>query len=1192
MATVTYDGGSGGYWLDNGLVKLLVKPTATLGNLTQLEAPLSGRDVAYCYPWLGYTTEAGVSGSFYLNAIGNFTLSPSASPLTTAYVDLAKTYTDANGVQHTFTIRVSLTDAARHAVSDFQDIASVGIKKLNLNIEANLYPQGYALQASGGSFNAGGNAAYTVPAPYDNSTYSFFANGLIKKDAVDQVTAPVIDAYNCCYSLDASCALFSNYAALYRLRVYTLNSGTERQWAWLDIMPEPLTKYKFKASFNFGAWASTGAASCQSAYAALPKVEALTALPAAQYNRIVRTDLNADLYDYNQKFQDILDNLSLYQPSLQGTATLVPAGTPSFKFFKDRNLHGGWGKSAWGKFGWGVDGGVNTWNATVKDLAEDFVQKSITMARGAGKRLFVEIDILDNTWNTAYPNDTAIGDDETTRFSSGGAYYWVKLKRLVTVGQSFHDAFISYATYLCENYNFYGLVISECFYKDVDYSSEAKAMFIADNPSYTDWPRSGGAIDKYNETLGKWKTQKLGILWDELKTIANANNKKFFVMVEPNFFNEERQAWEYGQYYPEAIDHADGLWFWGYYGSFGTTYSDLSKLYNKAYALKKSYPSKEFIMSIGLWDITAPDLKNGLDHLWGLHWQDVGDGLEVTPSKYMTAEHWGYLWGTMPALSSGYLSMLKQNTANANAVVEVFLDTGIKKYGFGRGNIPEITPIIQSVSSLQNKLDAKSGFSTRGNITFSITGRDNFKNMLSGEYLKNRRVVVRQGFIAPGFDYSDYAEVFAGRITDWSRKGDELTITASDDMIDASMKIPEENSTKTQYADYRNTNPVDIMKDILLTKLGIGAAYVDENAFDTERDNWLNGWRFDRVITEPKEAQDYLNELQIETNSFLVHDGMRIVFKVFAPPVPGQSIEEWTDGFNIQSRSFSEKSGYKDNFFNRVVFYFDYDESGSDKEENFESAVIALDAASQGSTQWDETKTKTIKSKWMRSFTYGQPVNITGVVLYHVSRANGAGTGYLTYNYANNTLQWTAPGGTIGEAVKLSKDGKEQVFSSDKTKWARVVVTTASLPASDKSDSIAITALNGQAYASDIAQKLLNRYRDPVATVAFDVDMNNIAWASKLIKPTDIKDITTDEACVKGGSTWVKERVMLTSVRPEKDKVSIEVIQTKMYRRYGFIAPAGTPDYDSATAAQKEYAFIGDANNKVGAALEDGYYIW
>lgn len=182
MATVTYDAPSGGYWLGNSRVKVLVKPTATLANFTILAGPppiTVDRDVAYCYPWLSYTTEAGVSGSFYLNSIGNFTLTPSGSPLTTAYVDLTKTYVDANGVQHTFTIRVSLTDAARHAVTDFQDIASTGIKKLNLHIEANLYPQGYSLQASGGSFNAGGNAAYTAPAPYDNLTYSFFANGRI-----------------------------------------------------------------------------------------------------------------------------------------------------------------------------------------------------------------------------------------------------------------------------------------------------------------------------------------------------------------------------------------------------------------------------------------------------------------------------------------------------------------------------------------------------------------------------------------------------------------------------------------------------------------------------------------------------------------------------------------------------------------------------------------------------------------------------------------------------------------------------------------------------------------------------------------------------------------------------------------------------------------------------------------------------
>ena len=62
---------------------------------------------------------------------------------------------------------------------------------------------------------------------------------------------------------------------------------------------------------------------------------------------------------------------------------------------------------------------------------------------------------------------------------------------------------------------------------------------------------------------------------------------------------------------------------------------------------------------------------------------------------------------------------------------------------------------------------------------------------------------------------------------------------------------------------------------------------------------------------------------------------------------------------------------------------------------------------------------------------------------------------------------------------------------------------------------------------------------------------------------------------------------MLTSVRPDfqASKVSIEAVQTKMYRKYGFIAPAGYPDYPSATTAQREYAFIGRASdNKVNDA--------
>ena len=409
-------------------------------------------------------------------------------------------------------------------------------------------------------------------------------------------------------------------------------------------------------------------------------------------------------------------------------------------------------------------------------------------------------------------------------------------------------------------------------------------------------------------------------------------------------------------------------------------------------------------------------------------------------------------------------------------------------------------------------------------------------------------------------------------------------------------KIPVENETNTKNLSYED-NPVKIMQDILKTQLGISASYVDDTQFDSEQALWLSAWRFKRVLTSPKEAIKYLSELQQETNSFIVHDGEKISFKVFAPPVPGQSPDEWTDNNHILKDSLSQKSGYKDGFYNRIIVYYDYDESGSDDEENFDAAVIAVDAASQSSSQWDETKTKTIKSKWIRTLTSGQPTNITGVTIYRAATANGAGSGTLTYNYTANTITWTAPGGTVGEAIKLSKDGKFQAFDTDKTKYVRLIVETSSLPVSNQSDTITINTLSGANLAAGLASQLLRRYRYPVSTVSFSVDINHVSKGGSYIKPTDLVDLTTDEASEKGESGWDKTRLMLTSLRPDfaGAKIKVEAIDTGMVKRYGFIAPAGYPDYASATSEQRERAFIGRASdNNVygGVSYSDGYYIW
>ncbi|MCC6502320.1 MAG: hypothetical protein IT362_04180 [Deltaproteobacteria bacterium] len=275
-----------------------------------------------------------------------------------------------------------------------------------------------------------------------------------------------------------------------------------------------------------------------------------------------------------------------------------------------------------------------------------------------------------------------------------------------------------------------------------------------------------------------------------------------------------------------------------------------------------------------------------------------------------------------------------------------------------------------------------------------------------------------------------------------------------------------------------------------------------------------------------------------------------------------------------------------------MVVYYDYDESGSDREANFESAVIAVDAASQSPLQWNEASTRTIKSRWIRSRTFIEDPVIEGIKVYHVSMANGVGAGALSFDSASMSLTWASPSGSPGEAVRLTRDGRYQVFDADANRFVRVLVDTTGLPAANASTAVGITDMGGVIHASTLAEKLLNRYRDPVATMSFDVDINCMASGTSFMKPTDIKDLTTDEACGKGISGWVKNRIMLTSVRPDfaSGTVSVEGVETKMSRRYGFIAPVGLGDYGGASSAQRAYAFIGDGSNLTGGA--DGYHIW
>lgn len=561
---------------------------------------------------------------------------------------------------------------------------------------------------------------------------------------------------------------------------------------------------------------------------------------------------------------------------------------------------------------------------------------------------------------------------------------------------------------------------------------------------------------------------------------------------------------------------------------------------------------------------------------------------------------------TIPA---PYLAELNKGYNSPNIIVELEADSGTLKYGLHSGGFSDVLPCLKGASSLQNKLNPSKGIGTRGQASFTLTGRDNFKGLVRDEYLKNRRVLFKSGFVADGYAYGDYVEFYTGLISDWSRKGDELTITVADDLAaKATVKLPvaDDASPLTSVINYQNMNPVDIILDMVKLQLEVAADSVDTSNMEAERDDWIPGLKFERVLVEPKPANKYLNELQVEAGCFIFHTGQKVDLKIFAPIRPGVTVDTLTDDWHIIRDTLTQSSGYLSNFYNRIVVYSDYDESGGDDAANFEFAVVAADATSQHSSAWDEVKTKEIKCKWVRSRTYTQPSNVTGVTIYHISRANGVGTGKLDFEAATGTLKWRAPSGAYGETIELSEDGRFQLFDANNQASVRVVVDFSLLPGTDQTDSIIISSLAGDTYAETLANRAVIRFRNPVTSVRWSVDINEINNGTAFRKPGDFIDMTTDEAFEHGDDTWVGVGLMLTSVRTDftKRTIAMEAIETKLAgsdynSKTGFIGDGTTmaSDYDSATDDDKNYAYIAsggppEEDYVLGTANDPAYVTW
>lgn len=123
-----------------------------------------------------------------------------------------------------------------------------------------------------------------------------------------------------------------------------------------------------------------------------------------------------------------------------------------------------------------------------------------------------------------------------------------------------------------------------------------------------------------------------------------------------------------------------------------------------------------------------------------------------------------------------------------------------------------------------------------------------------------------------------------------------------------------------------------------------------------------------------------------------------------------------------------------------------------------------------------------------------------------------------------------------------------------------------------------------------VASKSLSLFLQGAKRLKFKADIKedvSVVVGSLIDVTTDDYPTVSGTAAVTGTTTW---RVVSKKELPEEGQIELELMKARN-NKYALIAPAGTPVYDSSSAAEKKYLFIGDTNNQLGAGNATGYVI-
>jgi len=141
------------------------------------------------------------------------------------------------------------------------------------------------------------------------------------------------------------------------------------------------------------------------------------------------------------------------------------------------------------------------------------------------------------------------------------------------------------------------------------------------------------------------------------------------------------------------------------------------------------------------------------------------------------------------------------------------------------------------------------------------------------------------------------------------------------------------------------------------------------------------------------------------------------------------------------------------------------------------------------------------------------------------------------------------------------------------------------------------TWIQGNTLAGTVGKKILTRFKDGIKIIPFDLELKDssgdpVNAPETFLKVGDVFELTTAALQDIDGTATMKRYHVVKKEQKTQGRYALKTMDSKIGDgRWGFIAPAGYPDYSSATTVQREYAFISDSAGKMSDGT-DSYTVW